>query len=56
MSYPQAKHRGILQWKNLIHVPRQVEMADEQYFVQCGRTVQIGLVGNEETTKWILSF
>ena len=35
-------------------MPRQVEMADEQNFVQLGRMVQNGLVGNEETTKWIL--
>ena len=30
--------------KNLIHLPRQVEMADEQYFVQFGRMGQIRLV------------
>lgn len=29
-------------------------MAHEQYFVQCGRTGQIGLVVMGETTKWIL--
>lgn len=36
-----------------IHVPRQVEMADEQYFVQCGRMGQVGLVEKRETTKRI---
>ncbi len=40
-----------LWWKKSIHLPRQVEMATEQYFVQFGRTVQIGLVVMGETTK-----
>jgi hypothetical protein len=37
--------------KNLIHLPRQVVMANEQYFVHFGRTGQVGLVGKRETTK-----
>ena len=36
---------------NDVGLSRQVEMANEQNFVQLGRMVQIGLGWNEETTK-----
>lgn len=35
-------------------MPRQVEMADEQNFIQFGKTLRFGLAGNIETTKCIL--